>query len=108
MKSTAPPTLLVLAAGMGSRYGGLKQIDSVGPGGETIIDYSMYDAIRAGFGKVVFVIRKDIEQAFTQAVGRDLKGISESNTSFRNSINFRWDFPSRPAAPSHGARYMQF
>ena len=58
------PTLLILAAGMGSRYGGLKQIDGVGPAGEAIIEYSIYDAIRAGFGKVVFVIRKDIEQAF--------------------------------------------
>jgi UTP-glucose-1-phosphate uridylyltransferase len=58
------PTLLILAAGMGSRYGGLKQIDQVGTSGETIIDYSVYDAIRAGFGKVVFVIRKDIEEDF--------------------------------------------
>ncbi|MDR1225288.1 MAG: nucleotidyltransferase [Prevotellaceae bacterium] len=58
------PTLLVLAAGMGSRYGGLKQMDAVGPNGETIMDYSIYDAIRAGFGKVIFVIRKDFEQAF--------------------------------------------
>ncbi len=56
------PTLLVLAAGMGSRYGGNKQLDAVGPSGETIIDYSIYDAIRAGFGKIVFVIRKDIEE----------------------------------------------
>jgi len=63
------PTLLVLAAGMGSRYGGLKQIDSVGPGGETIIDYSIYDALRAGFRKLVFVIRHEIEQAFCEAVG---------------------------------------
>jgi hypothetical protein len=63
------PTLLVLAAGMGSRYGGLKQIDPVGPGGETIIDYSIYDALRAGFGKVVFVIRHDIEKAFRETVG---------------------------------------
>src|SRR5258707_1170350 len=69
MKPTTPPALVVLAAGMGNRYGGLKQIDPVGPGGETIIDYSIYDALRAGFGKVVFVIRKDIEQAFKQAVG---------------------------------------
>jgi NDP-sugar pyrophosphorylase family protein len=69
MKPPTPPALLVLAAGMGNRYGGLKQIDPVGPGGETIIDYSIYDALRAGFGKVVFVIRKDIEQAFKQAVG---------------------------------------
>lgn len=63
------PTLLVLAAGMGSRYGGLKQIDPVGPTGETIIDYSIYDAIRAGFGKLVFVIRKDIEQQFKEIIG---------------------------------------
>ena len=63
------PTLLVLAAGLGSRYGGLKQIDPVGPTGETIIDYSIYDARRAGFGKVVFVIRHDIEQTFREVVG---------------------------------------
>src|ERR1700734_220209 len=69
MKPTTPPTLLVLAAGMGNRYGGLKQIDPVGPGGETIIDYSIYDAMRAGFGKLVFVIRKDIEQAFKETIG---------------------------------------
>lgn len=58
------PTLLVLAAGMGSRYGGLKQLDGLGPHGETIMDYSIYDAMRSGFGKVVFVIRKDIEDEF--------------------------------------------
>ena len=63
------PTLLVLAAGMGSRYGGLKQIDPVGPGGETIIDYSIYDALRAGFGKLVFVIRRDIESQFKETIG---------------------------------------
>ena len=63
------PTLLVLAAGMGSRYGGLKQIDPVGPAGETIIDYSIYDAMRAGFGKLVFVIRKDIEAQFREIIG---------------------------------------
>jgi len=63
------PTLLVLAAGMGSRYGGLKQMDPVGPSGETIIDYSIYDALRAGFGRLVFVIRKDIEEQFKEFVG---------------------------------------
>jgi dTDP-glucose pyrophosphorylase len=63
------PTLLVLAAGMGSRYGGLKQIDPVGPHGETIMDYSIFDARRAGFGKVVFVIRKDIEAPFKETIG---------------------------------------
>jgi UTP-glucose-1-phosphate uridylyltransferase len=63
------PTLLVLAAGLGSRYGGLKQIDPVGPHGETIIDYSVYDALRAGFGKLVFVIRRDIERPFKEIIG---------------------------------------
>ncbi len=63
------PTLLILAAGMGSRYGGLKQIDPVGPNGETIIDYSIYDALRAGFGKLVFVIRHDFEKAFKEIIG---------------------------------------
>ena len=58
------PTLFVLAAGMGSRYGGLKQLDGLGPHGETIMDYSIYDAIRSGFGKIVFVIRKDFEDDF--------------------------------------------
>src|SRR4051794_12369448 len=63
------PTLLVLAAGMGSRYGGLKQLDGFGPSGETIMDYSVYDALRAGFGKVVFVIRREFEAEFRAAVG---------------------------------------
>ena len=62
------PTLYVMAAGMGSRYGGLKQMDGLGPSGETIIDYSIYDAIRAGFGKVVFVIRKAFEADFREIV----------------------------------------
>ena len=62
------PTLFVLAAGMGSRYGGLKQIDGLGPNGETIMDYSVFDALRAGFGKIVFVIRKDFEDDFRRVV----------------------------------------
>ena len=62
------PTLFLLAAGMGSRYGGLKQLDGLGPHGETIMDYSIYDAIHAGFGKLVFVIRKDFEQDFRDKV----------------------------------------
>ena len=61
-------TLLVMAAGMGSRYGGLKQLDEVGPSGETIIDYSVYDAIAAGFTKVVFIIRRDFEQEFKSKI----------------------------------------
>lgn len=62
------PTLLLLAAGMGSRYGGLKQLDGLGPNGETIMDYSIYDAIKAGFGKIVFVIRKDFEKDFKEKI----------------------------------------
>lgn len=60
----AKPTLVVMAAGMGSRYGGLKQIDPVGPGGETILEYSVYDALRAGFDKIVFVIKGEMEADF--------------------------------------------
>ncbi len=63
------PTLLILAAGVGSRYGGLKQLDPVGPNGEVIMDYSVFDAIRAGFGKVVFVIRRDFEDQFKEKIG---------------------------------------
>lgn len=62
------PTLFVLAAGMGSRYGGLKQLDGLGPNGETIMDYSIYDAVKSGFGKLVFVIRKSFEQEFVEKV----------------------------------------
>ena len=62
------PTLFLLAAGMGSRYGGLKQLDGLGPNGETIMDYSIYDAINAGFGKLVFVIRKEFEQEFREKI----------------------------------------
>lgn len=68
------PTLVVLAAGMGSRYGGLKQMDEFGPNGETIIDYSIYDAIRAGFGKVVFIIRDSFREAFVDFFSAKLKG----------------------------------
>ena len=66
-------TLLVLAAGMGSRYGGLKQIDPVGPGGETLLDYSVYDAVRAGFDRVVFIVRGDMESDFRSAVGSKIE-----------------------------------
>ena len=71
------PTLLVLAAGMGSRYGGLKQLDGVGPRGETIMDYSVFDAVRAGFGKVVFVIRKHFREEFEQKVVSKYKSVIE-------------------------------
>ena len=69
------PTLVVLAAGMGSRYGGLKQVDPVGPSGEAILDYSVFDAIRGGFGRIVFVIRRDFEQEFKEKVGAKYAGV---------------------------------
>ena len=68
------PTLFVLAAGMGSRYGGLKQLDGLGPNGETIMDYSIYDAIQAGFGKVVFVIRRVFEEDFRTKIVSKYEG----------------------------------
>jgi NDP-sugar pyrophosphorylase family protein len=77
------PSLLVLAAGMGSRYGGNKQLDQVGPSGETIIDYSIYDAIRAGFGKIVFVIRRDIEEQVKSRFVDRLKGKIEVDYVFQ-------------------------
>lgn len=68
------PTLLILAAGMGSRYGGIKQLDKFGPNGETIIDYSLFDAIRSGFGKIVFIIREELKEDFEKTFGHKLKG----------------------------------
>ena len=68
------PTLVILAAGMASRYGSMKQVEGFGPSGETIMDYSIYDAIRTGFGKVVFIIRKEFEKNFREIVGKDIEG----------------------------------
>lgn len=77
------PTLVVLAAGMGSRYGGLKQIDPVGPNGEIILDYSLYDAALAGFGKVVFVIRPDLAEAFEESIGVRARNYMEVSYAFQ-------------------------
>lgn len=78
------PTLLVLAAGMGSRYGGLKQLDPMGPHGETVLDYSVHDALRAGFGKVVFVIRRDIEEPFRKTIGKRYEHQAELDYVFQD------------------------
>ena len=77
------PTLFVLAAGMGSRYGGLKQLDGLGPNGETIMDYSIYDAIKAGFGKIVFVIRGSFEKDFRAVVIDKFKDLIETDVVFQ-------------------------
>lgn len=90
------PTLFVLAAGMGSRYGGLKQLDGLGPHGETIMDYSIYDAIHSGFGKIVFVIRKDFEQDFREKILSKYEGHIPVEVVFQ-SIN---DLPEGYACPA--------
>ena len=76
-------TLLVLAAGMGSRYGGLKQLDAVGPNGETVIDYSVFDAIRAGFKKVVFIIREDFKKEFQSSIGNKFQSRIEVEYAYQ-------------------------
>jgi choline kinase len=81
------PTLFILAAGMGSRYGGLKQLDGLGPTGETIMDYSIYDAIKAGFGKIVFVIRESFEKDFIAVVLNKFKDIIETEIVFQEISN---------------------
>ncbi len=77
------PVLVVMAAGMGSRYGGLKQIDPVGSHGEVIVDYSIYDALRAGFEKVVFVIKKEIEEDFYEVIGRRMEMLAKVDYAFQ-------------------------
>ena len=89
------PTLVVLAAGMGSRYGGLKQVDPVGPSGEAILDYSVFDAIRGGFGKIVFVIRRDFEAEFKAKVGSKYEGKIPVEYCFQDIR----DLPSPYAVP---------
>jgi len=78
------PTLLILAAGMASRYGGMKQVDGFGPNGETIIDYSIYDAIRAGFGKIIFVIREEFLDRFKSTFDQKLAGKVDTDYVFQN------------------------
>ncbi len=100
------PTLIVLAAGMGSRYGKLKQLDPVGPSGEVILDYSVYDAIRAGFGKVVFVIRKEIEDEFKKTVGPKFKDLIKVDYVFQELENLPEGFSvpegrTKPWGTSH-------
>ena len=78
------PTVVILAAGMGSRYGGLKQVDPVGPSGETIMDYSVFDALRAGFGRIVFVIRREFEDVFRTTIGAKYAGAVEVDYAFQS------------------------
>ena len=89
-------TLLIMAAGMGSRYGGLKQLDSVGPNGETIIDYSVYDAIRAGFNKVIFIIRREFEKEFKSQITSKYEGSIQVEFAFQELNNLPDGFECPP------------
>ena len=90
------PTLLVLAAGLGSRYGGLKQLDGLGANGETIMDYSIYDAVKAGFGKVVFVIRKSFEEEFKEKVTKKYEHLIPVEIVFQELDNLPEGFELNP------------
>jgi choline kinase len=90
-------TLLLLAAGMGSRYGGLKQLDAFGPGGETLMEYSIFDAIRAGYGKIVFVIRRDFEDDFNERFISKIQKKVETHTVFQELS----DLPREFSVPSN-------
>lgn len=107
--SSMKPTLVVLAAGMGSRYGGLKQMDPMGPNGETVLDYSVFDAIRAGFGKVVFVIREDFADAFKDGVGARFADKIEVDYAFQKLDDLPAGFSvpdgrEKPWGTSHAVR----
>jgi len=95
------PTLIVMAAGIGSRYGGLKQIDPVGPHGEVVIDYSIHDALRAGFGKVVFLLRRDLEVPFRERVGRNIEARVETAYVFQElaDVPSGFDVPADRTKP---------
>ena len=77
------PVLVIMAAGMGSRFGGLKQMEPMGPGGETILDYSIFDAVRAGIEKVVVIIKEEMEKDFREAVGRRIEKRAEVKYAFQ-------------------------
>jgi len=94
------PTLLILAAGMGSRYGGLKQLDQIGPSGETIIDYSIYDAVMAGFGKVIFIIKEQIEDDFKEVFVERLKDKIEIDYVFQET----WMVPEGIMIPDNRSK----
>lgn len=107
--STTRPTLLILAAGMGSRYGGLKQLDKMGPHGETLLDFNVMDAIAAGFGKVVFVIRESFAEQFREQVGSRFEGKIEVAYAFQdlNDLPAGFSVPEgreRPWGTAHAVR----
>ena len=83
----ANPVLVIMAAGMGSRYGGLKQIDPIGPNGQILLDYSIYDAHRAGFDRVVFIIRPELHEAFEDAIGKKVRRFMQVDYAYQTLDN---------------------
>lgn len=102
------PTLLILAAGMASRYGSMKQIQSFGPAGETIMDYSIFDAIRAGFKKCVFIIRKDFAEDFKSIFEPKLQGRIETAYVYQDLTDYVGSIPFRQTGRNPGERHMPF
>ena len=100
-ETTPSTTLLVLAAGLGSRYGGLKQLEQLGPSGETLMDYSIYDAQQAGFSRVVFLIREEMREQFEEQVGSKYEGILEVDYAYqdKNDLPSGFDCPSERERP---------
>lgn len=100
MKKTA---LVIMAAGIGSRFGkGIKQLAPVGPNGEIIMDYSIHDALEAGFNKVVFIIRKDLEEEFRRVIGERIEKITEVEYAFQALEDLRLDLRNRQTVPNRG------
>ena len=106
MKKTA---LVIMAAGIGSRFGkGIKQLAPVGPKGEIIMDYSIHDALEAGFNKVVFIIRKDLEDEFKRVIGDRISRLQRLLMQSRRSMIFREISGNRQTVPSHGEPDMPY
>lgn len=106
MKET---TLVIMAAGIGSRFGGgIKQLEPVGPGGEIIMDYSIYDALTAGFNKIVFIIRRDLEKDFKEIIGRRIEKIAHVNMLIRSLTICRRASKSPRSGKSPGEPDRQF
>ncbi len=106
MAKSNKPSLLILAAGLGSRYGSLKQIDKIGPSGERIIDYSVYDVIRAGFGKFVYVIRESFEDEFKEVIIDALPKEIETDYVFQELDSVEKKLKQIPKEKNHGELAM--
>src|SRR5690554_1968986 len=102
------PTLVVMAAGMGSRYGGLKQIDPIGPGGESIMEYSIYDALEVGFSKVVFVIKGEMEESFRTSIGKKIEKVTDTTYVFQDINDLPAGLKAPPEEKSPGGPHMLF